>query len=245
MFERLHALQPEQYLWANNAGFFLRDAAVDLETEGKDLCAAAVGEITNAEKLAELRRLDGLGAAAPAGSSAERAAFVSGANERFARAREIMERSWRAYRPAADLVPEDVRVVNDVALVLVYYLHHDLDYAEQLLLRCAELGGPQVAAKEEALRVEESPERASQLEAELALLKEAWGDAHQNLGVLAWVHRKDRATAERWLGKSIEIWPDTRKAVINSLLPQVRGEIPPEPNDYWDLLNWAQPCRVP
>lgn len=243
VFEALHHLQPDQYLWANNAGFFLRDAAFELELEGRRLCRAARGRLTNPEALAELRARAGLASEA-AGSAEECAAFARAADERLARAREIMERSWQAYRPAAELAPRDVRVVNDAALVLVYYLHHDLEWAEQALLRCVELGGPEVEAKRALLAVEESPERASALEAELALLTEAWGDAHQNLGVLAWVHRKDAASAARWLEKSLEIWP-SRPPVKHSLLPQVRGELAPEEEDTWDLLNWAQPCKIP
>lgn len=243
VFETLHHLQPDQYLWANNAGFFLRDAAFDLEDEGRDLCRAARGRMTNVEALAELRALAGIREEA-SGSAQERAAFVRAANERLARAQEIMKRSWQAYRPAAELAPEDVRVVNDAALVLVYYLHHDLEWAEQALLRCVELGGPQIEAKKAALALEESPERAGALDAELAQLTEAWGDAHQNLGVLAWVHRKDAKAAETWLQKSLEIWP-SRPPVKNSLLPQVRGELAPEEDDIWDLLHWAQPCNTP
>jgi tetratricopeptide (TPR) repeat protein len=242
VFETLHVLQPDQYLWANNAGFFLRDAATGLELEGKSLCRAARGRLTNAEALAELRALAGIHDL-PAGSMEECAAFAHAADERFSRARVLMERSWRAYRPAAELASEDVRVVNDAALVLVYYLHRDLEWAEQALLRCVELGGPQIEAKKAALALEESPERASALEKELALLTEAWGDAHQNLGVLAWVHRKDAVRARTWLEKALEIWP-ARQPVTNSLLPQVRGELAPEEDDQWDLSSWARPCPV-
>lgn len=240
VFERLHALQPEQVLWANNAGFFLRDAAFALEREGKNLCGAARGQLTNAEALAELRSLAGL-ERVPSGSAEERAAFARAADERLAQARALMERSWQAYRPAAALAPEDVRVVNDAALVLVYYLHHDLDWAEEALLRCVALGGPQLEEKRARLALEESPERASALESELTQLTEAWGDAHQNLGVLAWVHERNATAARAWLEKSLEIWPD-RAPVTNSLLPQVRGELVPEANDPWALRDWAQPC---
>ncbi len=242
VFETLHALQPEQVLWANNAGFFLRDSAFALEKEGKKLCRAARGALTNAEALTELRALTGMGSV-PSASAEERAVFARAANERCVRARALMERSWQAYRPAAELAPEDVRVVNDAALVLVYYLHHDLEWAEQALLRCVELGGPQVEARKSALALEESPERASALEVELTLLTEAWGDAHQNLGVLAWVHRRNAPAARAWLEKALEIWPD-RAPVTNSLLPQVQGELAPQEDDPWALLDWAKPCSV-
>jgi hypothetical protein len=128
--------------------------------------------------------------------------------------------------------------------VLVYYLHHDLAWAEQALLRCVELGGSQIEAKKAALALEEAPERASALEGELTLLTEAWGDAHQNLGVLEWVHRKNAPAARTWLEKALEISHD-RAPVTNSLLPQVRGELAPVEDDPWALLDWARPCSVP
>ncbi|MSR61177.1 MAG: hypothetical protein EXS08_01850 [Planctomycetes bacterium] len=241
-FETLHQLQPESWLWANDAGLDLRDAADALESEGRKLCRAARGELTNAEALAELRPLLPQPSALP-GSLDERQAFARAANERFERARAIMERSYAAYRPAAELAPDDVQVQNDAALVALYYLHRDVDWAEQTLRRAIELGERQLAAKKEALRVEELPERAAALENELKALESAWGDAHQNMGVLEWIYRKDGAAALPWLEKSLTLGPD-RRAVKNSLLPQVRGE--PMPDDiYWDLLNWAQPCDIP
>ncbi len=239
VFEHLHELQPDQYLWANNAGFFLRDAGVDLEREGRGLCRAARGLVGNVEVLAELRARAGI-AGLPPGSPEERAAFARAADERLARARAILERSWAAYRPAAELVPNDVRVVNDAALVLVYYLRHDLGLAEQLLLRCVEMGGPQLEAKRAELAVEASPERASALESEIELLTEAWGDAHQNMGVLEWFHRGNAAAARPWFEKSLEIWP-TRPEVQNSYLPQVRGERAPDREEF---LAWGEPCAV-
>ncbi len=240
VFETLHGLQPDAYLWANNAGFFLRDAAVELERTGRGLCLAARGELKNADALAELRERAGIRDVAP-GSSEERAAFQRAANERFERARDVMERSSRAYLPAAELVPEDVRVVNDTALVLVYYLHRDLEQAEAMLLRCVAMGGPQLEAKKAALATEASPERASELESEIEQLTEAWGDAHQNLGVLEWVHRNNAAAARPWFEKSIEIWPE-RPEVRNSYLPQVRGE---RPRDLDEDIGWAKPCELP
>jgi hypothetical protein len=240
VFETLMGLQPDQYLWFNNAGLSLRDKGEGLVREGTNLCRAARGLDQNAEALARLRKLAGAEALA-AGSPEEHAAFARAADERFARARELMERSWTAYEKAALLVPDDVRVVQDAALIQVYYLHRDLERCEQWLLHSVAIGEQQVEAKKAALAVEESPERASQLESELAQLTEAWGDAHQSLGVLEWVHRKDAAAARRWLEKAVAIGPE-RQPVTNSLLPQVLGER--QPDEYWDLLNWAKPCRV-
>lgn len=245
IYERLHELQPEDVSWANNAGFNLRDAADVLATEARELCAVARGIETHPELLAERRAKIGLRAAP--GSNEERAEFRAAADERATRALALMERSFSAYEAAAALAPEDVRIVNDAALVLVYYLHRDLERAERWLLRCVELGGPQLEAKRAALAVEAVPERAAQLESELDLLQEAWADAHQNLGVLFWLHHRDGPSAGAWLEKAVAIDPErqSRIAVRNMLLPQTRGEVPPEPGDDWDLLGWGRPCPEP
>ena len=103
-----------------------------------------------------------------------------------------------------------------------------------------EMGGPQLEAKKAALAAEASPERASELESEIEQLTEAWGDAHQNLGVLEWVHRGNAAAARPWFEKSIEIWPE-RPEVRNTYLPQVRGERPRDPDED---IGWAQPCEL-
>jgi hypothetical protein len=166
------------------------------------------------------------------------------ANEQFLRARELMERSWNAYRVAAELAPEDIRVVNDAAVIQIYYLHRELEWAEAALQRCIELGGPQLEAKRAALETEADPERAQALDGELAQLTEAYADAHQNLGVFLWTYRHDGAGAQPWIERSIELWPTGRQPLTNSLLPQIRGELEPDEDDRWDLLNWAQPCPI-
>jgi tetratricopeptide (TPR) repeat protein len=252
VFETLHELQPGAARWPERAGYFLREAAFALELEGKSLCRAARGRVSNAEALSELRALANIGPVAPAGApeaipAEDARAFARAADDRFARARALMERSWLAYRPAAELAPEDVRVVGDAALVQVYYLHHELGWAEQALLGCVERGAREVEALETELAAEiaagAAPDRKAALEEQLDRLKEAWGDAHQSLGVLAWIHRKDAAAARTWLDRSVEIGP-ARQPVTNSLLPQVRGELAPREDDTWDLLRWAEPCQA-
>ena len=243
VFEELHALQPAQALWANNAGFFLRDAAVDLESFGRKLCRAAQGLTSDADVLAELSAAAGVPLAdvrTPAG----RARLAGAADERFATARELMERSWQAYADAARLAPDDVRVVNDAGLVLVYYLHRDLDLAESFFRRCIEIGEGQVREREAELRERTAAGAdVSELESSLYQLREAWGDAHQNLGALEFVHRNDPAAAIPLLERSVEIGPE-RPAVVNSLLPLVRGQRAREEDDPWDLAAWARPCSI-
>lgn len=117
-----------------------------------------------------------------------------------AEALKVMGRSWTAYREAARLLPEDVRVVNDTGLVMTYYLRTDPEEAERLLLSAIRHGAVQVPKKEL------EPLAQAQLE-------EAWGDAHQNMAILELTLRGNAATARDWLQKSLDIGPATRQGL--------------------------------
>jgi len=240
-FEAAHRAAPSDGRWANNAGFFLRDAAVEAETLGKRLCAAARGEVQDPERLAELRDAVGIDPTAPPADEA--GIFHRAALTKLAFSRELITRSWLAYEQAAKLYPDDVRIVNDAALVLVYYDHSKLDLAESLLKRSTELGAIQVPAMRaeiDAAELDEA-ERASR-EIELRDLTEAWGDAYQNLGVLEWVHRANQDKALAYLERSVAIGPDPRPDLSNNLIPIVRGEQELQHGNYFDLKDWGQPC---
>ena len=117
-----------------------------------------------------------------------------------AAALEVMGRSWLAYREAARLLPEDVRVVNDTGLVMTYYLRTDPEEAERLLLSAIKHGAVQVPKKEL------EPGAQAQLE-------EAWGDAHQNMAILELTLRGNAGAAKDWLQKSLDIGPATREGL--------------------------------
>ena len=240
LFEEVHGYLPDDDIYANNAGFFLRDAAVAAESRGRELCEAAHGRITNQKALAALRDVAGV-TPDMVGTEAEREAFARRANELLAEARALMPRSWEVYQVAAELVPNDVRVVNDAALVPTYYLHVDIDKAEAMLLSAAELGEEQVTAWRARLQSEElsAEERAAQ-QADLALLNEAWGDAHQNLGLLYFLHRNDPERAIPHLEQAVEIGPGNRPRLGNNFIPFIRGEV--SENTFFDLANWGAPC---
>ncbi|QDV06550.1 Tetratricopeptide repeat protein [Planctomycetes bacterium Poly30] len=122
-----------------------------------------------------------------------------------ARAQELMERSYAAYQVAARLVPDDVRVVNDAGLIMTYYLRTDPEAAEAYLLDSVKDGEPQLA----------DPNLG---EAEREALNEAWGDAHQNLGILEMTLRDRPAEAKIWFEKALEIGPPSRNW-LRSVLP--------------------------
>ncbi|MEZ6015282.1 MAG: hypothetical protein R3F49_09225 [Planctomycetota bacterium] len=118
------------------------------------------------------------------------------------RARAIMERSWAAYQVAASLAPEDVRVVNDTGLVMAYYLRTDPAAARRYFVTAIELAKEQLAGYE--ARGEEAPED----------LRIAFGDAHQNMGVLALTFEKDLASAREWFALSMQVAPDERPELV-------------------------------
>jgi len=225
----LHGYLPEDVAFANNAGFLLRDAAVAIEYEGRRFCYAAQGLVEEGEVLAALRARAGIEPDVT-GTDAVRAAFRDAANARIDQARALMQRSGDAYRAAAELAPDDVRIVNDTALILMYYLHTDIDAAKAMLLRCVELGAEQV--RDETLD-----------EDALFNLRSAWGDAHQNLGVLAYVYEHDEAAALDWFERSVEIDAD-RPDVLEFWLPFLRGEIDGSGfDDYLAIQSWGEPCE--
>ena len=172
----LFAYRPEDGNHANNAGFFNRDAAVLFEIKSR-MARARAAESEDPEERARLER------------EAERLRE---------RAVELMEKSEAAYRVAARLLPDDVRVINDAALVIVYYTRDDVEEAERLLLRAIELGEAQLAEG----RLSEEARYA---------LNEAWGDAHQNLAILELTLRRNGAEARRWMEKALAIGPDSRQ----------------------------------
>ncbi|MEM8711982.1 MAG: hypothetical protein AAGG01_13615 [Planctomycetota bacterium] len=114
-----------------------------------------------------------------------------------ARGQALMEKSWAAYQVAARLLPDDVRVVNDAGLVMAYYLRTDVAAAEAYFLDSVKDGGPQL----------ESTDLGQE---ERDALNEAWGDAHQNMGILEMTLRQRPAEAKAWFEKALEIGPPSR-----------------------------------
>lgn len=89
----------------------------------------------------------------------------------FAREAEKYEESYAAYRKCIELAPDNVRYVNDTALILLYHLHRDLDEAERLLVRAIELGEAQYPT------IKDDPTAEADM-------RSAWGDAMLNHGKL-------------------------------------------------------------
>lgn len=60
----------------------------------------------------------------------------------------LYEESYRAYRKALALLPDDPRIVNDCALILQYHLKRDLDLAERWYIRAEDLARANFAQAE-------------------------------------------------------------------------------------------------
>ncbi|MDF1798083.1 MAG: hypothetical protein P1V81_02825 [Planctomycetota bacterium] len=224
-FEALSAYQPGDSNWANNAGFFCRDAAVEHELIGGALCDLAAGRIDDEAKAAEILGLVRLNAA-----EATPELLMALADEHFASAHDLAERSYQAYLRAAELAPEDVRIINDTALISVYYLHTELARAEELLLEAIRMGEEQLADGTE--RDEET----------LFDLTEAYGDALQNLGVLRMMHQDDAAGAIPLFEKSVEVGPLPRPLLTEALLPWCRGEMAEPLERVMPEVHWGRPA---
>jgi tetratricopeptide (TPR) repeat protein len=97
------------------------------------------------------------------------------------------EESFRAYRKAMELLPDDPRIVNDCALILQYHLRRDLDQAELWLIRAEDLARANLAA------AENDGDEARATEQRLIL-----GDALVNLARLYGEQQKMAEAGEHW-----------------------------------------------
>ena len=128
------------------------------------------------------------------------------AQELFAKAREHMEASYTAYVKAAELSPQDARVINDTGLILAYYLQRDLEAARDYFERSIAVGLPQLEAG-----IEDEEERT--------MTREAVGDAYQNLGVISLTLEGDAATAKRLFEQSLDYERGPRVQVTTFFIP--------------------------
>jgi len=116
--------------------------------------------------------------------------------------------SYRAYSKAVEVFPEDPRILNDCALILVYHLGEKLDHAEKLFRKAIYLGTASLKKKEEAGTLTEN---------ERKFLEEAVGDAWQNLGLLYQKYKKDPGKALACYRKAVAYYPYTRRAAARAV----------------------------
>ncbi|TAJ21495.1 MAG: hypothetical protein EPO68_04625 [Planctomycetota bacterium] len=232
IYATLHEVAPREVGWSNKSGVFQRELALELAQRAQALCAAARAPTLDGELASQLRGYDAV-LPQDLASDAGRAALVASAQRLAARARELMQRSWDAHVAAVDQEPDSLRALNDAALVQIRYLRTDLARAEALLRRSVELGERQLADATLAQRARYE-------------LQNAWGDAHQSLGVLSLVHRRDALTARLWFEKALAIGPDPRPLISNEYLPACAdGADPDRLPESIAIQHWGEACPRP
>ena len=117
-------------------------------------------------------------------------------NEHPDLARQYFEESWAAYCRTVELSPDEPRLVNDRALIAVYYLDEHWDLAEQELHRAIALGTEAIA---------ELPEDVP--EEEHQYLDMAIGDAWENLAYLYLMRRGEIGQSETYIRNSLNHFP--------------------------------------
>ncbi|MDP6941137.1 MAG: hypothetical protein QGH51_03825 [Planctomycetota bacterium] len=108
----------------------------------------------------------------------------------------LLEEAWDAYGRAVELAPNDPNILNDHALLAVYYFDHDLDLAEEQLHRTIQLG----TKKLQTIDRESEPKVWQYTDMSI-------GDAWENLARLDLLryNRTDRAPA--YLDESVKHYP--------------------------------------
>ena len=122
------------------------------------------------------------------------------------KAKACFEASYQYYKRVADLRPDEPRLVNDAALLLLYHLHRDLDLAEEMFRRSIRLG------EDKLEELGERPDAADDPSAQGGADRwdyyaEATGDAYQNLALLLWEEQKDSAEIKKLFARSFELDP--------------------------------------
>ena len=121
-------------------------------------------------------------------------------------AKEYFEESWAAYSRTVELEPEEARLVNDRALIAVYYLDEHLELAEQELHRSIALGEKTLA--------EMGPDVP---ETEREYFDMAVGDAWENLAFL-YLHRYEEiGDSETYIKNSLKHFPFDKRDGIPPL----------------------------
>lgn len=108
---------------------------------------------------------------------------------------EMWHASLASYQRAARLEPENLRLINDLALMQIYHLHEELPKAKASLRQCIKVAEQ---------RLKDDPPKDEQAVRDL---QETLGDCHQNLGYCLMVHDKDYKAARRHFEASLKCFP--------------------------------------
>ncbi|MBL8695832.1 MAG: hypothetical protein JNJ88_17190 [Planctomycetes bacterium] len=136
-------------------------------------------------------------------------------------ARRSHELSYSHYSKLAELKPNEPRVVNDTALLLLYDLDRDLDKAEAMFRRAIELGEAELKQRGERPTPDEEDPESLRAAADWDYFAEATGDACQNLGLLLWKQGGDSVQIRKHLERAFELDPRGTRARMRGILKEL------------------------
>lgn len=146
------------------------------------------------------------------------------------------EAAYVHYAKVAELRPDEPRLVNDAALMLLYHLDRDLDKAEAMFRRAIELGEAQLE------ELGDRPDDPEGPDAEVLAAMERWdyfaeatGDACQNLALLLWKRGAESAEIRRLFARAFELDPRGTRSYFRSDVNSL-PESGPAP-------RWERPLR--
>lgn len=137
------------------------------------------------------------------------------------KARACFELSYQCYEKACRLMPDEPRLLNDTALILLYHLNRDLDRAEAMFQKSIDLGEAKLAQLGPRPEDDESHPENQAAAAAWDYFAEAFGDAHQNLALLLWQKGGESAEIRKLLEKSLEYDPRSTRARLREYLKQL------------------------
>lgn len=271
IYDYLHVYDPDDPDFANNAGFFNRDTAVLLEYQARGTRSRAREEadpVTRSELEQEAERLQGRAwelmlKSYDAYVDASRLApddvrvvndtglimayylgtDVEAAERYLLRAVEAGARQVPAMQAAVADFEAEVAAVTEENVLRGPFAERFQELADSEGASELETMGPFAALVDEL---------AGELEARVAALdslREAYGDAHQNLGVLN-IHLKNQpARAREWLARCFEIDPRDSRAGLEPLIAACERLLAGEPgarealDRMLDRMVWTRDRR--
>jgi len=206
LWSDLHRMSPEVVEWSSEAGRTWRLAAERALLFSKELKLAADGRLRDGSAIEDLRRRARI-SSKPGDGLEWTLALQRASKDAEKRAAKWFKESYEALVDAAQFAPNDMRLLCDAAEVAVYELRADLPDVEAFL--------------KEAIRLGELRSRDASLSAvERRAVLEAWGDAHECLGVLSLEYKRDPSRALSNFKRSQEIGPDPRPIVTDTYIPR-------------------------
>lgn len=207
----LHRYEPDAVRWALESGRLYRAVAERTHADAEEFQLAADERIREPRRVLALRERAGISTTIPIGPRLT-TEFRIRAEVLQKSARKQFETAYRCLLDANRLAPNNVRAMADAALLAVEYLRTDDDIARGLLNVAIALGERQLAATDLD-------------EAERTRLTQAWGDAHEYMGLFYLERKSDPRAALGYFESSLRIGPTARPSVQDVYLPRCKAAL--------------------